>query len=472
MALLSLGLSACGLAQPSGPRVLATPWASDLESRQVDPRKMFPLVGGVAHRNRYALDLSLGSIRMAVLQSQDLTRVKDHAALREAVSIQLDSNPDFKRVALGLCARFGASGEFEGEFDPATLTLIVEGGAVTAAFLDGSSGGWRYISDSSGNLTIAQEPPLLPLLRAEGPFIIRSDTGEPVTFRGISLPINRKERGEAGIFEYVTRNVEANESLGLFSNFIRLSAWTKNWSRVETEELPGLARYLERKGMYLVFTPHNDERAGGKGNRYLPNEKDKQTVLDVTAALKGRPNVLIGLWNEPARTDWTEWSRQIAEMHTRLMKIHPPEAMPLLMVPGILWSRDFREANIPLPPNSYAIDVHPYLIAENGLHRRVDEMWTHQIGRLPVLITELSGICPADWDLVPLQGRADLENMQRTLALVNDPGNEGMIGYAVWRGDDSAEGVRVGGGADCALTPRGALLKEDRTLHPYMEFMG
>lgn len=289
-----------------------------------------------------------------------------------------------------------------------------------------------------------------------------------MVFKGITLPINSDERIQEPIFTYVKQNVEANERLGLYSNFVRLSAWTKNLPSDYLSQLARVTDYLEQKGIYLVFTPHNDQRNETNDNRFLPNERDKQTVVDLATTLKEKPNVIIGLWNEPANTTWNKWSDIVIDMYGRLKQVYQGAQMPLVMVPGIDWSSDFRGAKIPMPANSYVIDVHPYAVTSIGGYRQVDGRWMHMIGQVPILITELSGIVPGDLSLVTLQSPEDISNMQRILDIVNAPENIGKIGYAPWRGDHYDEGVRELD--DTRLRKRGELLKKDRTVYPQTDF--
>lgn len=466
--------------------ILPSDWAANTAEGEnkgkYSPEMFFPLVGGINHQNRKTVSLEANGLKIAVALSEQyfidrgidpllgLTALslEDQQALAEALSIDLDDIAELKAQlgAIRTQIETNADNLLPSE-DITRYTVIIQNSQVAGiVFHTGSDVTRRYVLNVEGKLvqlTPEQEPQLLPELMVDGPYIKRADTGERVSFKGISLPINPDERKGRSILSYVKQNVEANERLGLYSNFVRLSAWTRDLPSSYISDLVSVADYLEGKGIYMIFTPHNDRRSENNDNNFLPNESDKQTVVDVATALKGNSNVIIGIWNEPAATSWEQWEDIIANIYGRLQTVYQEKSMPLLLIPGVEWSSDFRGSRIPLPKNLYLLDVHPYAVPFNEGYKQVDERWIFMIGNVPILITELSGIVPGNLSLVGIQSQEDLGNMKRILDIINNPKYREQIGYAIWRGDGYAEGVRD---LNNRLTNRGKLLINDRSDYP------
>lgn len=303
----------------------------------------------------------------------------------------------------------------------------------------------------------------LPRLIVDGALVCRADTGEPVRLKGVALYAPERRAGES-ILAFVTRNLEANEGLGIHSNLVRLSFDVYD---VTPEDVAGVADYLAAKGAYLVLTPHNVVDGCW---REMPTERVVETMGRLAEVLAARVNVLYGLWNEPGEMapgrvagwrDWAPWIRRIGAAILEHFDGGPP---PLLLVPGLRWARDLRRAEIPLPAGSYLLDVHDYRWTRG---ENVRAWWTQVLGRVPVLISELAGYIPAQPERVPYQSAEDVRYMQETLdTFVNDPRYAGMVHYTVWRGEDSGDGLRT---LDGRLTPRGELIRQDLEAHPVAE---
>jgi hypothetical protein len=270
----------------------------------------------------------------------------------------------------------------------------------------------------------------------------------------------------------VRAELEANEGLGLVSNLVRLSYFSHELSPEDLAAFPVLARMLAERGVYLVITPHNYQ-INQQGeytpspirgqlipvNSFLPDATDTRILGALAQRLKGCDNVIFGLWNEPANTTWATLE-QVLRTQSEAVLAHFPQGgrRPLLLVPGIEWSRDFRGARIPLPADTYLIDVHDYPDFWNQ-----DSRFKYQsmIGRVPVLISEMGGVLSRNYQP---QSETDLARIRSILfGLVNAPERSGSLHYCIWKGDDSPDGVRTPEGA---LTPRGLLAQEERRTFP------
>lgn len=447
-------------------RVTAEAWASN-EKLQVQPEQMFPYVGGVNHANRNYIDMALKDARLVVDAGRDLTRVTDQKTMREQLAAGLD-NTAFKAQVLAAQANVLASEAYKGVYDPKNIKFIVEAGFVTSAVLLDAKGKLRRFKvERDGTATLLkkeEEPQLLPELRINGPYIERADTGEKVEFKGITLFLNDGERKQAGsIFKFVKNCVEANERLGVKSNFVRLAFWSKD---SEASEFEDVAKYLASKGIYMVVTPNNPPD-NADGDRFLPNEKDKTILEDMANLFINESNVVYGLWNEPANTTWAIWSQKIKEISNRVKKVFAgSRRSPLFMVAGIDWGSDFRNAQIPLNDGEYFVDVHEYptVIGEDITYK-----YERMIGKVPLIFTEFAGFVPGRPDQVKIQSDDDIKRMRRILDIVDDPDNQYKVHYAVWRGDASLEGLRTLG--DAGLSARGRLIKKERDQFPQTDFL-
>jgi hypothetical protein len=300
----------------------------------------------------------------------------------------------------------------------------------------------------------------LPRLIVDGALLERADTGEPVQLKGVALYAPERRPGES-ICAFVSRNLEANERLGIRSNLVRLSFDVYD---LVPEDIAGAADYLAGRGIYLVLTPHNV--VDGRWQE-LPNDRVVETMGRLAGALAEKSNVIYGLWNEPGEiapgraAGWRDWSPWIQRIGGAILEQLQGHAPPLFLVPGLRWARDLRGADIPLPASSYLVDVHDYRWTRG---EDVRAWWTSMLGRVPVLISELAGYIPAQPDRVPYQSAEDIRYMRETLdTIVNNPLYRGMVHYTTWRGEDTGDGLRT---ADGRLTPRGALIREDLEKYP------
>jgi hypothetical protein len=298
------------------PAITAEEWASDEKTGNVDPTKMYPLVGAINHKHRFTLDLGFGTMRLAVVTDKDLTKVPDHRGLRATIGVSLAKNEALRQRLLSLLAQMAQ--RYSQESDFRNFTVIVEGGKISQAIYRSGDTLVRYSVDAKGALTEMKEPyQLLPELYVENPLIKRADTGETLVFKGISIFLTDGGRGSESIYNYVKWVIERSERLGIKTNLVRLSFHSENLDNpTSLDDFNRAVDWLALKGIYVILTPHNDQRAPdgsyspfpipqARDNYYLPNEHDKQIMVDLAARLKNRSNVIYGIWNEFADADRT-----------------------------------------------------------------------------------------------------------------------------------------------------------------------
>ena len=314
--------------------------------------------------------------------------------------------------------------------------------------------------------------PHLPRLKISGAFVLRSDTSDRIIFKGLSL-FHRKTAKPRGneVLALVRTNVEANERLGILSNLVRLSYFSHE---VSDEDLAGFeeaAGYLSAKGIYLALTPHNVQidskgryipipswQRPPTGNYFLPDAMDARILGALARRLREFSHVIYGIWNEPANTTWDAFEGTLKAMSDGVLVNFPKGVPPpLLLVPGMNWSRDFRGAKIPLPKDSYLVDVHEYPSLGGGIRH----MYAPMILRVPMLFSEMGGAVSRDYHP---QTQEDIARIRDILfEMVDAPEFRGAMHYCIWKGDDSPDGVR---GADGELSARGRLVLEEKRRFP------
>jgi len=314
---------------------------------------------------------------------------------------------------------------------------------------------------------------LLPKLIIRDEYIYREDLNEKIILKGISLLYNKLQGPpHETLLALAQANIEANEKLGLVSNVVRLSYFSKDITEPALKDFEELACYLASKGMYLIITPHNgqiDDRGQyvpanlyprfKRSNFFLPDEQDGAILAAIARRLRGFNHIIFGLWNEPSRTTWPAFAPVIRKLANGIFEGIPDgQPRPLLMVPGLNWSRDFRNACIPLPKDSYLIDVHEY-----PLHATDDigDLYASMIHKVPILFSEMGGVLAYSYHP---QSPEDLERIRRILSgRVDAPENLGAMHYCIWKGDDAPDGVRDPRGG---LSLRGRLILEEKRQFP------
>jgi hypothetical protein len=426
------------------PSVLNIAWASNKETLQVDQKILFPLVGGINHLNRYALDVNLGTMKLVVLQSHNLTQVSNQQELRQSISLQLDSNAEFKEQALSVSSTIAEMEKFKEEKDFGNLILIAEESTVIGAVSRFGGNLNRYSVNREGTtIRLAQEPNLLPELRVSGSKIERVDNpSEFIQFIGVNI-----------------ENFDFSDLIGMrptFDDTKRLvdisKAWRSNLLRFQIstsvalrhyEALEKIIRYAELNGMYVILSP---ESAFPNAKEIAHDPRDQKTMTkikeDITELAKNlvlRSNVLYGLLNEPgvwnnqkARDDitWDIWAPVAHDIANSIRNVNPNA---ILVLSGTYWSRNYSGlTDETFPFDNYICDVHHYAtIAAHDGHDMTEEInpsstWKWLIGQKPILIGEAGA---GEGRVTPYHA----EYIKKSIQLTNEhPYEVHYAAFAMW----------------------------------------
>jgi hypothetical protein len=451
------------------PAFSAQSWA-DLSHKNL-AQAMFPLTGGVNHQNRYAIDLLYGKRKIAYVAGAPISPDAALQFMCNEAAMALNRDEDLLSQLISIDA------QFEPEAD---ITIIVEGqqgNRISQIIKTGSSEVYdRYMIENGliRLLSKEEEPPLLPDLFTDGPYLKRVDTNETVVFKGYSFyPYDNPGHGD--LLNYVARNIEANQSLGLYSNILKLVIKTED-AMHRTGEIKEVIHYLQSKGFYLIINldihktwPEGKECPG------LPNEEVKIALDVLSQDLVGTTNILYQFWSEPEGKDkgvtWTTWNRSIDQFSEVLVDNYLNiNNKPVILISGIQWARDIRDIR-----DHYALlhvaDIHDYPLTNGFITTDSRRWWTGKIGKLPIVVSEIGDprlmkndhTNPCTPETYHPQSDVDIEYIKQTFEIINHPNNTGMLHYLIWRGEDSSDGTYYRGGG---LTPRGEIAKWERETYP------
>jgi hypothetical protein len=316
--------------------------------------------------------------------------------------------------------------------------------------------------------------PPLPVLCVDGPHIRRSDTKEVVQFKGLNMPE----------FAYHS-DVTFRQILGYGLQQIVVDKWGINLLRVglnseythkQLSQIDKLIDYAGGNGIYIILTPHMK----GDLQHPVPDEQDAAQMGELARRYKEKPNVLYGLFNEPAPEvalrddpqlrveDWWDstkgWALALQRLKAVASAIRKSNPQAILVVPGgRLYANDVSvyvdqpftvdgsSANVIYDAHDYGhLEAPDYPANRESLSRLIKR------GRSPVLIGEFGGTAAGNSGLI--QSPADMEYMKETLKLVND--NPGIVHDAAWGLTSDDFGVFMGLNPS-RLSPRGSLIRRD-----------
>ena len=427
-------------------QVAATEWANYTEVGKrgvVDPSKMFPLVGGIDHKNRFMLDLSMGSMKIASEQEQDLTEKTNHRTLRKQVAVQIENNIPLKKQMATVQANFAKLDEFQREKDFSNLTLLIGiTGAITGAVFNLKGSLRRYSVDKDGDIKLLkkeEEPQLLPEIKVNGSYIERIDTGERIQFKGANILNFENDGGLLPTFADTKKYLDTAYYWG--HNLVRMQMDVKIAAQ-NLDELEKVVDYAEQLGIYCAFSPSyvGRTRTFNIADQNIVNGV-KDHMAQIALRFKNKNNILYGLINEPSF--WDEqlqrqtitpklWIKVANELAVSLRFINPNS---VLVLGGINWDSEFRwltEETFPF--ENYILDVHYYYVRDDkGMMpipiSQTEVGWRDFIGKKPILIGESGAIDQGTDTPVDLQ----LQNQQRIVDLTEEnPYQIHYTAFAMW----------------------------------------
>jgi len=285
----------------------------------------------------------------------------------------------------------------------------------------------------------------LPELHVNGSYIERVDTGEQILLKGGASTLfywDRQTPFTAAISVLETELIQAN------MNYFRASfSVPEILSPQLYQDLDKLIDYTERRGMYVILDPHHIHFEGPP----LPNDEVVQAMQFLADRYKERKHVMYGLYNEPHDTTWEEWMPWATRIASAIREKNPNS---ILLLSGIMWSRDFRYLqDHPFPFNNTIMSVHDYYWGGGEDSRN---WWKWMIGIYPVMLTEFGGLPPG----CPYQSPCDIAYMQDSLQIVN--GNPNKVGYTFHPFEHLID--------DSAVTPWGSVILPDLANYPPTSF--
>ena len=438
-------------------------WA-EKEDGSLNAEKMFFLVGAINKKHHRMVDLSYDDMRIAVVIGEEMTEkdAESYDDSKNEQANQLNSNTDLKSKL----------DQVNIQIDKNKLpnyTIVVENEKIKwvvdqrddiPVYLELSENGELVQLDKE------REPQLLPELRINGPFIERTDTGEKVQFVGVGLASHERS-SEESIFDYIKKNVEKNEAVGIYSN-VYLDQFDVTQDTDKLEEFEKTARYLESRGMYFIVNPSDWKNIESWA---FPTEKTEDALNKLAERLINPNNVIFNLYNEigvlpnglsPESSDWTPW---IIRLHKAIIQpyIDKGKQQPWVLVGGLNWSRDFRNYNIPIEIGKWAANVHEYKVwdYEGGPLYEARYMWEFMIGEVPVFITENGAL-----DATPFEESEDIPFVEDTLSIAAQYPQQ--VHYLGWNGGhDGGDGLRSAHGG---ISKKGAALANSELMEKRTDF--
>lgn len=367
--------------------ISAREWAKGKENGGFDQEQMFPVIGAVDMKHHKTVDLQLGSLKLAALTDQDLTKT-DAGSVRKSVAEKLNADAGLKKlitaVKKDLTSGYSAFKEDE-------LVFVVENGALTQVVTQRNDQLIRFKVESENgafNLAEWKEYNLLPSLKVEGAYIVRRDivTGEErkIELKGVNI-LNFQDV-ESPTFASAKKYIDTAYQWG--SNFIRFQLDLAKFENNENNiaELGKTLDYLESKGMYAVLSP----ALYGKIGFRRPADEIKRIMPFLTDQFKNRKNVMFGLLNEiePSKRFAGEIIPGLIEIATAIRQANPDA---VLVVPGFIWNKDFSvfvEPNV-FPFDNVIFDLHYYMHLDGGndITNQVLNI-SGILGKRPILIGE------------------------------------------------------------------------------------
>ncbi len=311
-------------------------------------------------------------------------------------------------------------------------------------------------------VTTVTPPRTLPPLYIDGPYVRRSDTGQPVWLKGVNVEEFRQGT------HHTLADLYAHQGLGI----VMAQKWGVNLLRITIDpelipatlsEIDKTIAFAQENGLYVILVPcaSATNPARSELRMAVPDDLVATTMGFLAGHFRDRTNVLYGIWNEPHpesvpsagyNLQWQIWMQAAVKVAQAIRSRNPQS---ILVVPGgTKWARDLSYyQDHPFPFGSVIYDVHDYAADPGYGYTR--DIWAWAIGRYPVIVGEFGGnpINPADPASIPY--------MQDTVAIVNQ--HPFLAHYAMYvLSDDGAWGLFT---AQLQLMPRGSLLYDDLRRH-------
>lgn len=279
-------------------------------------------------------------------------------------------------------------------------------------------------------------PPKTPPLRIEGSVVKRSDTGEPVRFKGVTSdafrwPINATQDG--GITSKRTGGNVPDYVDGLKDRLETAKSWGTNMVGLNLEpemvakhekQLDEVIKWSADNGMYVYLMPvMNSHKGAAKDKKY------DALMSKLAAKYKNLPNVLYGVGTEPTGIEWNEWNKRASEIATGIRQ-QAPNSILIMSEPQGTRGYPEHDKN-PFPFQNVIYDMHPYFAKDKddlriGNRPRDLKINPNLKKNHPIMIGEFGGTYARDFG-----SDEDIALVKEMLDDVIEPNNMSYTAYAI-----------------------------------------
>ncbi len=258
----------------------------------------------------------------------------------------------------------------------------------------------RTGSQPEDDPTTPAPPSGLPWLATDGNRIVVAETGEDVVLRGANL-------------------LRSEWDLRMDEERLAISTLAEEWKGnvvvrgfASDPVLAGDAEYLSlldehvalaaEHRMYVVFAWRSHGINGPQP--HMPDDRAQAALAALAARYHGVSHVMYALQVEPRNVSWGELHPRFVRMVDAIRSAASPHE-PIVMVPGVKWSRDLSGAiGLPVDRSNVVYKTHPYNDESEFEEQFLD---TYDAG-LPVFIGEFGLLPDQDMDMDDVEALLDV----------------------------------------------------------------
>lgn len=220
----------------------------------------------------------------------------------------------------------------------------------------------------------------VPWLKTVGNKIVTANTDQEVTLRGAN--VLRSEWNLDMSLERAGIPIMANQWKG---NVIVRGFASDPVNGGNSQYLGMLDEHVslaEANHMYVIFAWRSHSIDGVQPN--MPDDQARQALVQLAQRYRGKPSVMYALQVEPHDVTWSQVQPRYVQLVDAIQTASSPYK-PIILVPGIDWSRDVSGAiTNPVPRENVVYKSHPYNNQGQFQHQFID---AYDAG-LPVFIGE------------------------------------------------------------------------------------
>jgi hypothetical protein len=290
-------------------------------------------------------------------------------------------------------------------------------------------------------------PVPVPWLKTVGNKIVTANTDQQVVLRGVNVLRSEWELNmdleRAGI-PIIANQWKGNVILRGFASDPVTSGDNQYLGMLD--EHVSLA---EANHLYVIFTWRSYSIDGAQPT--MPDDRARQALVQLALRYRGKPNVMYALQVEPHDVTWSQVQPRYVQLVDSIRTASNPYK-PIIMVPGIDWSRDVSGAiTNPVPRENVVYKSHPYNNQSQFQHQFID---AYDAG-LPVFIGEF-GYLP--------DGGMFMSDVNALLTVAR----QRNLGWTAWILDDGTGNTALATNRSTfdPTAPYGVAIKNDMTTTP------